>query len=930
MAGYIGIQPTPQATQTRDTFTATSNQTSFPTSGYTPEFLDVFMNGVHLLNGTDYTASNGSDVVLAVGATTGDIIEVVAYSTFTMTDQTFTGTTTMGATLRAPSTFTIDPAVHGANSGTVVIAGDLTVNGTTTTINSTTISSADKNITLGAGATASANNGAGITIDGASASLTYVHSGTKFVFNKPLDVTGALSTTGTLITAATLKVSDGTNGEMQFGLGTALTTGAGTYDSTVRWNGSSGNLLFSQGAVEKVRIGNSGLSVTGEIDASTLLKVGTNNTEYANNYIRFKPAGAAYIDHNTVGQDINFRTSVSSSLDTTPVVIKGNGNVGIGTINPTHHINTGSFLKPDSNGKFLTVNGGAHGSFLMLESSTTTDNDQIGGIYFTRTGGQSDAHRQVAGIDVIQDAYAPNNTLEGGTLRFFTKNSGSSLNTPRMVIAGGGNVGIGTSSPGEKLEVNGILQIKRAGDHPAMRFVEGTTTRAYMGSGDWAVNGLADADFGISSVGKLALGTSAGAGRLYILANGNVGIGTDAPAQKLHVQKASGTTLVRTEVAAGSLVGFNIKKTGSTTQEWNIVDGATVNGRLQIQDVTDNRVDMTFDGTGKVGIGTTSPEVKLEVNGGADGSVVFAGRSDGGNGNNRRFNLIAYADGGGANYGGGLKIQTRSSTNVFDDAITVQSNGNVGIGEPTPDYGLHVNSGGTNVAAKFESTDGTAGIMLADNAGNVELSTEGGNFQVQPAGGAAKLIVTSAGNAHLSGQIDARIQLSSSGSANTVSDNTVYVRGNDDTAILNAAANGDIKLSENGATRLMIERTTGALIKFPVTGSGRSETRVIARVTPNYPSSGVAGTAQTWYSPAVGESGIIHFGNTNDSGGEYRCAGYIVFSRAQSSGAMTITVTESIGGNMVAFAVSGGDITVQNTYGYGIELMGRVESFMRA
>ena len=196
MAGYIGIQPTPQATQTRDTFTATSNQTSFPTSGYTPEFLDVFMNGVHLLNGTDYTASNGSDVVLAVGATTGDIIEVVAYSTFTMTDQTFTGTTTMGATLRAPATFTIDPAVHGANSGTVVIAGDLTVNGTTTTINSTTISSADKNITLGAGGTASANDGAGITIDGASASLTYVHSGTKFVFNKPLDVTGKVTLVG--------------------------------------------------------------------------------------------------------------------------------------------------------------------------------------------------------------------------------------------------------------------------------------------------------------------------------------------------------------------------------------------------------------------------------------------------------------------------------------------------------------------------------------------------------------------------------------------------------------------------------------------------------------------------------------------------------------------------------------------------------------
>ena len=81
MSGYIGTQPVPQATQTRDTFTATSGQTSFATSGYTPNYLDVFLNGVKLA-AADYTASNGSDVVLAVGATTGDILEVVAYTTF--------------------------------------------------------------------------------------------------------------------------------------------------------------------------------------------------------------------------------------------------------------------------------------------------------------------------------------------------------------------------------------------------------------------------------------------------------------------------------------------------------------------------------------------------------------------------------------------------------------------------------------------------------------------------------------------------------------------------------------------------------------------------------------------------------------------------------------------------------------------------------
>ena len=81
MSGYIGTQPVPQATQTRDSFTATSGQTSFATGGYTPNFLDVYLNGVKL-SAADYTASNGSDVVLASGASTGDILEVVAFTTF--------------------------------------------------------------------------------------------------------------------------------------------------------------------------------------------------------------------------------------------------------------------------------------------------------------------------------------------------------------------------------------------------------------------------------------------------------------------------------------------------------------------------------------------------------------------------------------------------------------------------------------------------------------------------------------------------------------------------------------------------------------------------------------------------------------------------------------------------------------------------------
>jgi hypothetical protein len=94
MAGYIGTQPVPQATQTRDSFTCTAGQTSFATSGYTPGFLDVYLNGIKLA-AADYTASNGSDVVLASGAALDDILEVVAYTSFEVVTDTVTNAGTV-------------------------------------------------------------------------------------------------------------------------------------------------------------------------------------------------------------------------------------------------------------------------------------------------------------------------------------------------------------------------------------------------------------------------------------------------------------------------------------------------------------------------------------------------------------------------------------------------------------------------------------------------------------------------------------------------------------------------------------------------------------------------------------------------------------------------------------------------------------------
>ena len=80
MSGYIGTTPSPETTQARHSYVCTASQVTFNTSGYTAGFVDVYLNGVKLIDGTDFTATNGSDVVLTTGATLNDLLEVLIFT----------------------------------------------------------------------------------------------------------------------------------------------------------------------------------------------------------------------------------------------------------------------------------------------------------------------------------------------------------------------------------------------------------------------------------------------------------------------------------------------------------------------------------------------------------------------------------------------------------------------------------------------------------------------------------------------------------------------------------------------------------------------------------------------------------------------------------------------------------------------------------
>ena len=70
-------------TANREVYTATAGQTTFAVV-YDVGFVDVYLNGVKLIVSTDFTATNGASIVLTTGATVGDIIDIVAYGTFTV------------------------------------------------------------------------------------------------------------------------------------------------------------------------------------------------------------------------------------------------------------------------------------------------------------------------------------------------------------------------------------------------------------------------------------------------------------------------------------------------------------------------------------------------------------------------------------------------------------------------------------------------------------------------------------------------------------------------------------------------------------------------------------------------------------------------------------------------------------------------------
>ncbi len=123
-SGYIGRAPGDSSVIiAKQTFEPTGVQTNFTfTSGYTVGYLDVYINGARQINASDYTASDGSTVGLTTYATSGDVLELVAYKAFNVTNPI---SNTAGGSLEVGTSLDVgtDLTVSGTSNVGVVTGG---------------------------------------------------------------------------------------------------------------------------------------------------------------------------------------------------------------------------------------------------------------------------------------------------------------------------------------------------------------------------------------------------------------------------------------------------------------------------------------------------------------------------------------------------------------------------------------------------------------------------------------------------------------------------------------------------------------------------------------------------------------------------------------------------------------------------------------
>jgi len=379
---------------------------------------------------------------------------------------------------------------------------------------------------------------------------------------------------------------------------------------------------------------------------------------------------------------------------TSRFLITSTGDVGIGTTSPASKLNV--------SGGNVTVSAGYGIAWSGDQTRIMTPEDNVSGALI--------------------------NWAAAGICRFIGGTS------ERMRIDGSGNVGIGTSSPGVPFQVSKTGVDSGVGFYTISKFLDGSSNKGLQIGYDNAAQTAILVSNTTSASSNMAFwtyeaGVSGWAERMRITAAGNVGIGTASPGSKLNVDGGSLATSGAGILAAGSIsTGRLISGGGATVNAIHTyyddrayelsagstsgyVSGVVVGARSYtgtggdaVTLWTRSAERMRIDSSGNVGIGTSSPAGKLDVNGslltsditsrgnGTEGGQVTlnnAANSAGvyffdvdGSGHGRVFTVTNNTNlslGQLAGTGGVVTVATSAA-----ERMRIDSSGNVGIGTTAP------------------------------------------------------------------------------------------------------------------------------------------------------------------------------------------------------------------------------------------------------
>ena len=269
--GYIGRAPGDSSvTVARQVFSPTGVQTNFTfASGYVPGYLDVYLNGAKLIVAQDFTATDGSVVGLTSSATSGDIVEAVAFKAFNAAavtqaaDFTVTGAQTNQSTLSVTGGTTLSNLIV---TGITTLSAGSSVSFATTAFDH----GAGTNLNIGIVTVTSLSGG---EVNGSDANFTGILTAASASFSGNVSVGGTLTyedvtnidSVGVITAREGIKV---TTGGIDIAAGGIEVGGISTFQGST--NTFANEVTITAGGLE---INGGGLDVAGITTLSSTLSV---------------------------------------------------------------------------------------------------------------------------------------------------------------------------------------------------------------------------------------------------------------------------------------------------------------------------------------------------------------------------------------------------------------------------------------------------------------------------------------------------------------------------------------------------------------------------------------------------------------------------------------------------------------------------------